>query len=104
VKLLFSTAMLKDCSVSRLQVEELMLTLKQAFQSAFQQSSDKDHVICELCPMHQMHKLCQQLESKFNGTSISILLRYFQTWIFSQMNFLFINHVMNEETGISRVV
>ena len=43
-----------------------MLTLKQAFHSAFQQTS-KHHVVCELCPMHQLHKLCQQVEGKYRG-------------------------------------
>lgn len=47
-----------------MQVEEIMLTLKRAFQSAFQQNSSKGLVVCELCPMHQYHKLCQQLDSK----------------------------------------
>ena len=45
------------------QVEEIMLTLKQAFHSAFQQTS-KHHIVCELCPMHQLHKLCQQIEGR----------------------------------------
>jgi len=36
-----------------------MLTLKQAFQSAFQQNTSKNLVVCELCPMHQFHKFCQ---------------------------------------------
>ena len=43
-----------------------MLTLKQAFHSAFQQTS-KNHIVCELCPMHQLHKLCQQIEGTFSS-------------------------------------
>ena len=45
-----------------------MLTLKQAFHSAFQQTS-KSHIVCELCPIHQLHKLCQQIEGMFFGNS-----------------------------------
>ncbi|XP_070552767.1 TBC1 domain family member 1-like isoform X2 [Ptychodera flava] len=44
-------------------VDEILLTLRQAFHSALQTS----HVICETCPMHQLHKLCLELE----GQSVS---------------------------------
>lgn len=44
-----------------LKVEEVMLTLKQAFHSAFEQSG-KNLVVCELCPMHQLHKLCHDID------------------------------------------
>lgn len=39
----------------------MMLALKQAFQSAFEQSG-KNLVVCELCPMHQLHKLCHDVD------------------------------------------
>jgi len=45
-------------------VAEIMLTLKQAFQSAFQQNTSKNLVVCELCPMQQFHKFCQFVDSK----------------------------------------
>lgn len=46
---------------AELVVEEVMLTLKQAFHSAFEQSG-KNLVVCELCPMHQLHKLCHDID------------------------------------------
>ncbi|XP_013417491.1 TBC1 domain family member 1 isoform X2 [Lingula anatina] len=42
-------------------VDEIMKNLKRSFHNAFQQSA-KNHVVCEQCPMHQLHKLCQQVE------------------------------------------
>jgi len=49
-----------------MQVAEVMLTLKQAFQSAFQQNTSRNLVVCELCPMHQFHKFCQSVDSKLS--------------------------------------
>ncbi|ELT93344.1 hypothetical protein CAPTEDRAFT_212886 [Capitella teleta] len=52
-----------------------MQTLKQAFQTAFQNTAapvcsaavssalNKSHVVCELCPMHQLHKLCLEIDN-----------------------------------------
>ena len=45
------------------QVEDLLATMKQAFECAFAENA-KHHVVCELCPMHQMHKLCQEIDGK----------------------------------------
>jgi len=55
-------------------VAEVMLTLKQAFQSAFQQNTSKNLVVCELCPMHQFHKFCQFVCSKLPPYRVCVLV------------------------------
>ena len=39
-----------------------MGTLRQAFNTAL--ANSRLHVICETCPMHQLHKLCEQVQGK----------------------------------------
>lgn len=47
----------------RRQVDEVMLTLKQAFSTAAALQSTKTPVqLCEACPMHDLHKLCERIE------------------------------------------
>ena len=46
-----------------LQVEEVLQALRLAFETAFQENS-RQLVVCEACPMHQYHKLCQEVEGK----------------------------------------
>lgn len=47
------------------QVDEVMLTLKQAFSTAAAMQSSKNQVkLCEDCPMHDLHKLCERIEGK----------------------------------------
>ena len=41
-----------------------MQSLKAAFHAAFQQNA-KNYVVCELCPMHQLHKLCLEIDSEY---------------------------------------
>ena len=53
-------------NVVNIKVAEVMLTLKQAFQSAFQQNTSKNLIVCELCPLHQFHKFCQFVDSKLS--------------------------------------
>uniref|UniRef100_A0A8C7SRA4 TBC1 domain family member 4 n=1 Tax=Oncorhynchus mykiss TaxID=8022 RepID=A0A8C7SRA4_ONCMY len=49
-------------------VDEVMLTLKQAFSTAAALQSAKTQVkLCEACPMHDLHKLCERIE----GTPLS---------------------------------
>lgn len=46
-----------------LQVDEVMLTLKQAFSTAAALQSAKTQIkLCEACPMHSLHKLCERIE------------------------------------------
>ncbi|XP_077983763.1 TBC1 domain family member 1-like isoform X2 [Glandiceps talaboti] len=63
------------CYVFRCQtaavVDEILLTLRQAFHSALQTS----HVICETCPMHQLHKLCLEIEGQSSSKVHKLLLK-----------------------------
>uniref|UniRef100_A0A5S6K7X6 TBC1 domain family member 4 n=1 Tax=Xenopus tropicalis TaxID=8364 RepID=A0A5S6K7X6_XENTR len=55
----------KDIS-SCSQVEEVMLTLKQAFSTAAALQSAKTQIkLCEACPMHALHKLCERIEGLY---------------------------------------
>uniref|UniRef100_A0A8C4EDD8 TBC1 domain family member 4 n=1 Tax=Dicentrarchus labrax TaxID=13489 RepID=A0A8C4EDD8_DICLA len=55
----------KDIS-SCCQVDEVMLTLKQAFTTAAALQSNKTQVqLCEACPMHDLHKLCERIEGLY---------------------------------------
>uniref|UniRef100_A0A665VEG2 TBC1 domain family member 4 n=1 Tax=Echeneis naucrates TaxID=173247 RepID=A0A665VEG2_ECHNA len=46
-------------------VDEVMLTLKQAFSTAAVLQSSKTQIqLCEACPMHDLHKLCERIEGK----------------------------------------
>ena len=47
------------------QVEDIMQTLKLAFDAAFVMSA-KTH-LCELCPMHQLQKVCEEIHSWFSS-------------------------------------
>ncbi|KAL2081311.1 hypothetical protein ACEWY4_023164 [Coilia grayii] len=47
-------------------VDEVMLTLKQAFTTAAALRSEKTQVkLCEACPMHDLHKLCERIEGLY---------------------------------------
>uniref|UniRef100_A0A674AK09 TBC1 domain family member 4 n=1 Tax=Salmo trutta TaxID=8032 RepID=A0A674AK09_SALTR len=47
-------------------VDEVMLTLKQAFSTAAALQSAKTQVkLCEACPMHDLHKLCERIEGLY---------------------------------------
>uniref|UniRef100_A0A665VEH6 TBC1 domain family member 4 n=1 Tax=Echeneis naucrates TaxID=173247 RepID=A0A665VEH6_ECHNA len=55
----------KDIS-SCCQVDEVMLTLKQAFSTAAVLQSSKTQIqLCEACPMHDLHKLCERIEGLY---------------------------------------
>uniref|UniRef100_A0AAY4EJ45 TBC1 domain family, member 4 n=1 Tax=Denticeps clupeoides TaxID=299321 RepID=A0AAY4EJ45_9TELE len=47
-------------------VDEVMLTMKQAFSAAAALQSAKNQVkLCEACPMHDLHKLCERIEGLY---------------------------------------
>ncbi|XP_031143973.1 TBC1 domain family member 4 isoform X2 [Sander lucioperca] len=47
-------------------VDEVMLTLKQAFTTAAALQSNKTEIqLCEACPMHGLHKLCERIEGLY---------------------------------------
>ncbi|RXM36516.1 TBC1 domain family member 4 [Acipenser ruthenus] len=48
------------------QVDEVMLTLKQAFSTAAALQNAKTQIkLCEACPMHDLHKLCERIEGLY---------------------------------------
>uniref|UniRef100_A0A674NL46 TBC1 domain family member 4 n=1 Tax=Takifugu rubripes TaxID=31033 RepID=A0A674NL46_TAKRU len=54
-------------------VEEVMLTLKQAFSTAAALQSNKTEIqLCEACPIHDLHKLCERIEGDSNPAKIAI--------------------------------
>ncbi|XP_076857643.1 TBC1 domain family member 4 isoform X2 [Brachyhypopomus gauderio] len=47
-------------------VDEVMLTMKQAFSTAAALQSSKTQVkLCQACPMHDLHKLCERIEGLY---------------------------------------
>lgn len=51
------------CHICVRQVDEVMLTLKQAFSTAAALQSNQTEIqLCEACPMHDLHKLCERIE------------------------------------------
>ncbi|XP_076021770.1 TBC1 domain family member 4 isoform X2 [Genypterus blacodes] len=47
-------------------VDEVMMTLKQAFSTAVTLQSSKTQIqLCEACPMHDLHKLCERIEGLY---------------------------------------
>lgn len=45
------------------QVNEIMTTMQTAFMCAYQKSATQ-HQACNMCPLHQLHRLCQEVTSK----------------------------------------
>ena len=46
---------------SIVQVDEIMLALKTSFQSLYEQTKQQGHQVCINCPLHQYHKLCEDI-------------------------------------------
>ncbi|KAM9320504.1 TBC1 domain family member 4 [Gastrophryne carolinensis] len=54
-----------QCATEAL-VDEIMLTLKQAFTTAAALQNAKTQIkLCEACPMHALHKLCERIEGLY---------------------------------------
>lgn len=52
-----------------------MLTLKQAFSTAAALQSNKTEIqLCEACPMHDLHKLCERIEGDSYPQDLSLAL------------------------------
>lgn len=65
------------------QVDEVMLTLKQAFATAAALQTNKTEVqLCEACPMHDLHKLCERIEgdSHSRGLVSGIMHKHLDAW------------------------
>ncbi|XP_028291203.1 TBC1 domain family member 4 isoform X4 [Gouania willdenowi] len=58
-------------------VDEVMLTLKQAFSTAAALQSNKTQIqLCEDCPMHDLHKLCERIEGLYPPKAKLIIQKY----------------------------
>ncbi|XP_059356118.1 TBC1 domain family member 4-like isoform X3 [Carassius carassius] len=58
-------------------VDEVMLTLKQAFTTAAALQSSKNQIkLCEACPMHDLHKLCERIEGLYPPRAKLAIQRY----------------------------
>ncbi|KAM9652798.1 TBC1 domain family member 4 isoform 4-T4 [Morphnus guianensis] len=66
----------KDIS-SCSQVDEVMLTLKQAFSTAAALQNAKTQIkLCEACPMHSLHKLCERIEGLYPPRAKLVIQRH----------------------------
>lgn len=58
-------------------VDEVMLTLRQAFSTAAALQSAKTQVkLCEACPMHTLHKLCERIEGLYPPRAKLVIQRH----------------------------
>ncbi|XP_053772281.1 TBC1 domain family member 4 isoform X2 [Desmodus rotundus] len=58
-------------------VDEVMLTLKQAFRTAAALQSAKTQIkLCEACPMHSLHKLCERVEGLYPPRAKLVIQRH----------------------------
>ncbi|XP_029792463.1 TBC1 domain family member 4 isoform X3 [Suricata suricatta] len=58
-------------------VDEVMLTLKQAFSTAAALQSAKTQIkLCEACPMHSLHKLCERVEGLYPPRAKLVIQRH----------------------------
>lgn len=58
-------------------VDEVMLTLKQAFSTAATLQSNKTQIqLCEACPMHDLHKLCERIEGLYPPRAKLVIQKY----------------------------
>ncbi|XP_070434569.1 TBC1 domain family member 4 isoform X11 [Equus przewalskii] len=58
-------------------VDEVMLTLKQAFSTAAALQSAKTQIkLCETCPMHSLHKLCERIEGLYPPRAKLVIQRH----------------------------
>ncbi|XP_035681037.1 TBC1 domain family member 1-like isoform X4 [Branchiostoma floridae] len=68
------------CYVFRCQaesvVDEVMQCLKQAFNAAAE--SQRTHIVCETCPMHQYHKLALQIEGLYPPRAKEVIQAHLQ--------------------------
>ncbi|XP_073202977.1 TBC1 domain family member 4 isoform X5 [Lepidochelys kempii] len=59
------------------QVDEVMLTLKQAFSTAAALQNAKTQIkLCEACPMHSLHKLCERIEGLYPPRAKLVIQRH----------------------------
>jgi len=57
-------------------VDEIMLTLKQAFSvAALQQNAKMQSQQCDGCPMQQLHRLCERIEGNKRWFTVQVAVR-----------------------------
>lgn len=55
-------------------VDEIMLTLKQAFSvAALQQNAKTQSQQCDVCPMQQLHRLCERIEGSADSIGMTTI-------------------------------
>lgn len=70
-----------------------MLTLKQAFSTAAALQSNKTEIqLCEACPMHDLHKLCERIEgdSHPGGLVFGVIHKHIDAWGASEREWVFL--------------
>lgn len=81
------------CHIFVRQVDEVMLTLKQAFSTAAALQSNKTEIqLCEACPMHDLHKLCERIEGDFHprGLVFGVTHKHIDAWGASEREYVFL--------------
>nr|KAG5707808.1 hypothetical protein BaRGS_015968 [Batillaria attramentaria] len=58
-------------------VNEIMSTMQTAFMSAFQKSATQ-HQVCAMCPLHQLHRLCQEVTKLSPHAAHDLLVKRIQ--------------------------
>ncbi|CAI9725454.1 TBC1 domain family member 4,TBC1 domain family member 1 [Octopus vulgaris] len=59
-------------------VEEILMSVKSAFKSAYEQNKLQLNQICTMCPLHQLQKLCQEINVLSTVCGIELLKRRVQ--------------------------
>lgn len=54
-------------------VDEIMMSVKSAFKSAFEQNKLHMNQICTMCPLHQLQKLCQEINDLSASSAVDLL-------------------------------
>uniref|UniRef100_A0A674JVE1 TBC1 domain family member 4 n=1 Tax=Terrapene triunguis TaxID=2587831 RepID=A0A674JVE1_9SAUR len=79
----------KDIS-SCSQVDEVMLTLKQAFSTAAALQNAKTQIkLCEACPMHSLHKLCERIEGLYPPRAKLVIQRHLSSLTDNEQAYIF---------------
>ncbi|GAB1599956.1 TBC1 domain family member 1-like isoform X3 [Argonauta hians] len=59
-------------------VEEIMMSVKSAFKCAYEENKLQMNQICTMCPLHQLQKLCQEINMLSTVCGIELLKRRVQ--------------------------
>uniref|UniRef100_A0A674JVG0 TBC1 domain family member 4 n=1 Tax=Terrapene triunguis TaxID=2587831 RepID=A0A674JVG0_9SAUR len=71
-------------------VDEVMLTLKQAFSTAAALQNAKTQIkLCEACPMHSLHKLCERIEGLYPPRAKLVIQRHLSSLTDNEQAYIF---------------